>query len=308
MSAEITLFENAEFGKVRVVMRDGEPWFVANDVAAALGYVDPKQAVRDHCKYAELLKGVESLPLTESPRGINIIPESDVYALIFRSNLPKAEEFRRWVCEEVLPSIRKTGQYTTASAIPNFSNPAEAARAWADAYEAKLAAEKELTIELESHEHTKEVLALTETQRDKAIREKAWIGTHREASAMGTASAATKRANNWKRSAGELADVAETQRNEIDDLNDQLGCGYTWMTVKAIPWLLTAFKPSRQMWSAVGKALVKHSKERGIPPHEAPHAEFGTVKSYHIDVIESFRHKLTADPKMLWRYRRHHEQ
>lgn len=92
-------------------MREGEPWFVANDIAKALGYSIPKDAVAQHCKYAELLKGGDSPPLTNSPRGINITPESDVYALIFRSNLPQAEDFRRWVCEEVLPSIRKTGKY-----------------------------------------------------------------------------------------------------------------------------------------------------------------------------------------------------
>ncbi len=153
----LSIFTNEEFGQVRVVMRDGEPWFVAKDVAKALGYVDTKQAVRDHCKYAELLKGVESTPLTDSPRGINIIPESDVYALIFRSNLPKAGAFRDWVCCEVLPSIRKTGKYDmTTPSLPDFSNPAAAARAWADEYEAKMLAQEQ-------------VVALTETVEEQEI-------------------------------------------------------------------------------------------------------------------------------------------
>lgn len=93
-------------------MQGGEPWFVANDVASALGYAVPKKAVIDHCKYAEIFKGTDSVPLTDSPRGISIIPESDVYRLIMRSNLPNAERFQDWVVEEVLPSIRKTGNYS----------------------------------------------------------------------------------------------------------------------------------------------------------------------------------------------------
>ncbi|MFO8084828.1 MAG: BRO family protein [Desulfobacterales bacterium] len=81
-------------------------------MATALVYADPKQAVRMHCKYPKLLKGDESLPLTDSPRGINIIPESDVFRLIMRSNLPSAERFQDWVVEDVLPTLRKHEQYT----------------------------------------------------------------------------------------------------------------------------------------------------------------------------------------------------
>jgi prophage antirepressor-like protein len=97
---------------IRTIVRDGEPWFVANDVADVLGYVDQKQAVRDHCKYQKLLKGVESEGLTSSPYGITIIPERDVYRLIMRSKLPSAERFEEWVVSEVLPAIRRTGSYS----------------------------------------------------------------------------------------------------------------------------------------------------------------------------------------------------
>jgi len=111
---------------VRVVDRGGEPWFVANDVAAILGYADCKQAVRDHCKRSELLKGVESVPFTTSPRGITIIPEGDVFRLIVRSNLPTAEKFEAWVMDEVLPAIRKTGSYSVAPVPP--ADPMQALR------------------------------------------------------------------------------------------------------------------------------------------------------------------------------------
>ena len=84
------------------------------------------------------------------PVVMNIIPESDVYRLVMRSNLPNAVAFQDWVCEEVLPAIRKTGEYSTT--LPDFANPAEAARAWADEYEKNLAltaANQQLTEEKE---------------------------------------------------------------------------------------------------------------------------------------------------------------
>lgn len=97
--------------KVRTVWHEGSVWFVANDVSACLGFARPEKAIIDHCNHAKTLKGPESGGLTSSPRGINIIPESDVYRLVMRSKLPAAEQFQTWVCEEVLPSIRKTGGY-----------------------------------------------------------------------------------------------------------------------------------------------------------------------------------------------------
>lgn len=97
--------------KVRTVWHEGSVWFVAKDVAECLGFTHPQSAIIDHCNHAKVLKGGVSPLLTSSPRGINIIPESDVYRLVMRSKLPAAEQFQTWVCEEVLPSIRKTGGY-----------------------------------------------------------------------------------------------------------------------------------------------------------------------------------------------------
>ena len=104
------LFESEEFGQVRVVAgEDGAPWFIAKDVAEVLGYKDPDQAIRKHCKCPKILKPVESTGLTNSPRGITIIPESDIYRLIMRSKLPQAEAFQDWVTTEILPIIRRHG-------------------------------------------------------------------------------------------------------------------------------------------------------------------------------------------------------
>ncbi|MFT8354603.1 MAG: phage antirepressor KilAC domain-containing protein [Gluconobacter japonicus] len=95
----------------------GEPCFVGNEVAAALGYASPKDAVSAHCKSLKLLKSGELtlLGIPCGPRGMNIIPERDVYRLVMRSNLPTAEAFEEKVVGEILPSIRKTGGYIAAA-------------------------------------------------------------------------------------------------------------------------------------------------------------------------------------------------
>lgn len=112
METGIQIFNNKRFGKVRIVMRDNEPWFVARDVALALGYADPADAVQRHCKKVnDSNMGVS--PTVPSPK---IIPESDVYRLVMRSNLPGVDEFQDWVVEDVLPTIRKTGSYSMPTA------------------------------------------------------------------------------------------------------------------------------------------------------------------------------------------------
>jgi anti-repressor protein len=91
-----------------VIERDGEPWFVAKDVAELLGYAQPADAIRVHCK------GVDETQTPSLQGGLQrteIIPERDVYRLIMRSKLPNAEQFEEWVVGTVLPSIRKHGGY-----------------------------------------------------------------------------------------------------------------------------------------------------------------------------------------------------
>lgn len=111
---DMKIFESSEFGTVRVVDVNGEPWFVARDVASALGYVDKTQAIRMHCEKAKDFRGVE---MTATATPMKIIPEEDVYALIFGSHLESAKQFRRWICDEVLPAIRKHGGYLTPAKL-----------------------------------------------------------------------------------------------------------------------------------------------------------------------------------------------
>lgn len=95
---------------IRTLERDGDPWFVGKDIATALGYTDTDKAVRMHCRKAETSPAESAGQV----RHLAVIPESDVYRLIMRSNKPEAERFQDWICEEVIPSIRKTGSYVFA--------------------------------------------------------------------------------------------------------------------------------------------------------------------------------------------------
>lgn len=107
MNNELRVFENAEFGSVRTVEIEGRPYFMASDVAKALGYSNSRDAVARHCK------GVvkRDTPTTSGIQSMSYIPEGDLYRLITHSKLPSAERFESWVFDEVLPSIRKNGGY-----------------------------------------------------------------------------------------------------------------------------------------------------------------------------------------------------
>ena len=107
---DLTIFNNPEFGEVRMVMMDGEPWFVGKDVAEALGYSNPRKAIADHVK--ENHKGVTNCDTLGGNQNLTIIDEAGLYSLVMRSKTEKAEAFQEWVTSEVLPSIRKTGGYT----------------------------------------------------------------------------------------------------------------------------------------------------------------------------------------------------
>lgn len=104
---ELTIFENSEFGSIRTVDIDRKPYFVASDVARALGYAIPHKAVQTHCK--GVLKW--NIPTNSGNQDVLTIPEGDIYRLVIKSQLPSAVKFEKWVFDEVLPSIRKNGGY-----------------------------------------------------------------------------------------------------------------------------------------------------------------------------------------------------
>ena len=116
---ELKIFENAEFGKVRVVEVNGDPWFVGKDVAEILGYTNPNEAIQDHIDEEDKLnsKTLLSFELDLGQRGGWLINESGLYSLILSSKLPTAKQFKRWVTAEVIPSIRKHGAYMTPETL-----------------------------------------------------------------------------------------------------------------------------------------------------------------------------------------------
>jgi Rha family phage regulatory protein len=145
--------------------------------------------------------------------------------------------------------------------IPNFDNPALAARAWAEQYERR---------------------QLAEAQRDEAIRTKAWISDKKTATAMATASHAVQK---------------------IAALENALGEGRDYKTVKAIPWLLQVFQNVPAMYSVVGRKLVDMSKRMGYDVKHVEDTRFGEVKAYHVEVIDAFYYALQTDLNMLKKYR-----
>lgn len=106
---ELQIFNSDEFGEIRTVTIDNEPWFVGKDVALALGYTNPQKAVRDHVEEED--RGMNEMDTPSGKQSIVIINESGLYALIFGSKLESAKRFKRWVTSEVLPAIRRTGTY-----------------------------------------------------------------------------------------------------------------------------------------------------------------------------------------------------
>lgn len=105
----IQIFNNTQFGQVRAVTIDGEPWFVGKDVAERLGYTNPQKAIRDHVDDED--KGVNEMFTPGGKQQVPIINESGLYSLVLSSKLPTAKAFKRWITSEVIPSIRKNGGY-----------------------------------------------------------------------------------------------------------------------------------------------------------------------------------------------------
>ena len=107
---DLQLFNSPRFGDVRTLTEDGNTLFCGSDVARALGYTNPRDALARHCRGVVKRDTTDSLGRTQET---NFIPEGDLYRLITHSKLPDAEKFERWVFDEILPSIRRNGMYAT---------------------------------------------------------------------------------------------------------------------------------------------------------------------------------------------------
>ena len=112
---EIVLFKHDEFGEVRTLVIDGEPWFVAKDITDILKYSNSRKAITDHVDIED--KGVTKCYTLGGMQDLTIINESGLYSLVLSSKMPEAKKFRRWVTSEILPSLRKHGAYFTPQAL-----------------------------------------------------------------------------------------------------------------------------------------------------------------------------------------------
>ena len=120
---DLMIFKNPEFGEIRTVELAGEPWLVGKDVAEALGYSNPRDALDRHVDNED--KAAVGIHDGSQSRNMTIINESGLYSLVLSSKLPGAKKFKRWVTSEVLPSIRKHGAYMTSDTIDKMINSPE---------------------------------------------------------------------------------------------------------------------------------------------------------------------------------------
>ena len=271
ISNSLQLFQNTEW-KIRVVMRDGEPWFVAKDVADCIEHSNVTkmcELCRDKDKFVAVVEELKTNDLLVlGNRGLTCISESGLYRILAKCNLPKCEPFESWVFDEVLPSIRKTGGYGIRTVDDMINDPDTAIR---------------LLTQLKIMRLQNKQL---EMERDEAIRTKALIGSRREATAMNTASQKSK---------------------ECEKLREQIGDSKTYKAVTAITWLPDYFNMSnRGLYGSLAANLKKI--EAGMTSEfkhiDIPDSRFGKVKAYHVDVIERLHEMVQADENLMAKYRK----
>jgi prophage antirepressor-like protein len=147
---DMKVFNHTEFGKLSVLVIEGKEYFPATECARILGYVKPHDAIKQHCRYP-VKYGVPHPQNPNKTMEMNFIPEGDLYRLIVKSKLPSAEQFERWVFDEVLPSIRKYGMYATDVLIDEMlGNPEYGIKLLTEYKEAK---ERARQLELENAQH-----------------------------------------------------------------------------------------------------------------------------------------------------------
>lgn len=290
-------FDNPVHGRVRVVMRGDAPWFVGKDVCDCLGTATNNlPAILEDDE-----RGIYTIDTPSGEQQMTIVSEPGLYSLILRSRKPEAKAFKRWVTHDVIPSIRKTGSYTIAGIpVPRFDNPADAARAWADQYEARLLAEKKAVYEA--------------ARADLAIATKAQIVAGRDSHLMqqrheDLRTIRRKDDRNGKLEACLVEQGIElgAERVRADKAENALGIGKTYRCVTNIPWFREVFDlkncRANVVYQQAGRRLKKLSDEMGYGYQTVPGHRFD-AKAYHVDVIAEFRIRLECDPDLMGPYRK----
>lgn len=265
--SNLPIFSHPSFGTVRIVERNDEPWFVAKDVAKALGYASTNMTTIFQA-VPEEWKGSNRITTLGGEQEMLIISEQGLYFFLGRSDKPVALPFQKWLAGDVIPSIRKHGLYATEEVVDRILDDPDFG----------------ITL-LQRYKFEREQRQLAESQRDEAIRTKAWISDKKTATAMATASVAVRKVN---------------------ALEDELGRGKNYLSVKAIPWFRDMFLTGKRgVYSVAGRHLSRISKENGLDTIRIPDPAYPDgVKAYRHDVVESFRRELERDNELMRVYRR----
>ncbi len=299
MNKDIQLFDHPEFGSVRVVMYGGEPWFVGKDVCDCLGTATKDiPAILDEDE-----RDVDSIEdVAGRVQSMVVVSEPGLYSLILRSRKPEARAFKRWVTHDVLPSIRKTGFYSSGGVtVPALGSPADIARAWADMYEAKLAAEKQAQLAIEA--------------RDDAIATKGRIVAGRDQRLMQQRHDDIRTIRRKDERNGRLESMYAEQGIELgaermraDRAENDLGIGKTYKCAANIAWFRDYFDykncVAEKINGQAGRQLRILSDEMGYGYRVVPGHKYDT-KAYHVDVIAAFRLRLDQNPKLMEKWRKH---
>ena len=293
--SSVVVFNNAQYGQVRMVLREGEPWFIAKDVCACLG-LDMTHGVRGLEDEEKDLHTVETLG---GPQQMAIVSEPGLYDLVGRSRKPEAKAFWHWVRHEVLVSIRKTGFYSKTP-IPTVT---------------ELVANPDLVIALATQ--VKELQAAKDfeaARADLAIATKGRIVAGRDSRLMqqrhdDLRTIRRKDDRNGKLEAmyAERGIELGAERVRADKAENALGIGKTYRCVTNIPWFREVFDlkncRANVVYQQAGKRLKKLSDELGYGYQTVPGHRFDS-KAYHIDVIGEFYDRLVNNPDLMGPYRK----
>lgn len=294
--SSVVVFNNDQYGQVRMVMRGGEPWFVAKDVCACLGLTNTSKAVST---LEEGEKGITNGYTLGGDQYMLIVSEPGLYDLVSRSRKPYAKAFWHWVRHEVLVSIRKTGGYSKTP-IPTVT---------------ELVANPDLVIALATQ--VKELQAAKDfeaARADLAIATKGRIVAGRDQRLMRQRHEDLRTIRRKDERNGKLeAMYAEqgielgAERTRADKAENALGIGKTYRCVTNIPWFREVFDlkncKANVVYQQAGRRLKRLSDEMGYGYQTVPGHRFD-AKAYHIDVIAEFRARLEGDPNLMGGYRK----
>ena len=294
--SSVVVFNNDQYGQVRMVMRGGEPWFVAKDVCACLGLTNTSKAVST---LEEGEKGITNGYTLGGDQDMLIVSEPGLYDLVSRSRKPYAKAFWHWVRHEVLVSIRKTGGYSKTP-IPTVT---------------ELVANPDLVIALATQ--VKELQAAKDfeaARADLAIATKGRIVAGRDQRLMQQRHEDLRTIRRKDERNGKLeAMYAEqgielgAERTRADKAENALGIGKTYRCVTNIPWFREVFDlkncKANVVYQQAGRRLKRLSDEMGYGYQTVPGHRFD-AKAYHIDVIAEFRARLEGDPDLMGGYRK----